>query len=265
MRTFAAGTRLSLCRVRRLLRSTTRCRGSGRESRGARGHVGRDAGGDGPDAVRCRYAGSSPPTAGASRSSSAGARRLIVVISIGAALDGGAHAALALAYFLPLSFSALSYPTKAMVAGHRARRGSRSWESGIVVGGASRRRSSSCSRPPWPRRAGWPPGRRATTSGTSPSAGGATSSVAHLAYHDRSPGCPTARSSRRRRAQAIAHGRHRWALLAIDLDDFKVVNDSLGHAAGDGILCRIAERPPGERRGQGLLARQGGDEFADPG
>src|SRR5688572_18311377 len=41
---------------------------------------------------------------------------LILVISIGAALDGGAHSALALAFFLPLSFSALSYPTRSMIA-----------------------------------------------------------------------------------------------------------------------------------------------------
>src|SRR5215213_8077996 len=40
---------------------------------------------------------------------------LILTISLGAALDGGAHAALALAYFLPLSFSALSYPTRSMI------------------------------------------------------------------------------------------------------------------------------------------------------
>src|SRR4051794_2388850 len=40
---------------------------------------------------------------------------LIVVIAAGAALDGGAHSALALAFFLPLSFSALSYPTKSMI------------------------------------------------------------------------------------------------------------------------------------------------------
>src|SRR5215212_481572 len=40
---------------------------------------------------------------------------LIAVISLGAALDGGAHSALALAFFLPLSFSALSYPTRSMI------------------------------------------------------------------------------------------------------------------------------------------------------
>src|SRR3954451_8984470 len=41
---------------------------------------------------------------------------LIAAISTGAALDGGVHSALALAYFLPLAFAALSYPTKSMVA-----------------------------------------------------------------------------------------------------------------------------------------------------
>jgi diguanylate cyclase (GGDEF)-like protein/PAS domain S-box-containing protein len=52
------------------------------------------------------------------------------------------------------------------------------------------------------------------------------------------------------------------ALFSIDLDRFKEVNDTLGHAAGDFVLCRSAERLQVIADGHGLVARLGGDEFA---
>ena len=88
--------------------------------------------------------------------------------------------------------------------------------------------------------------------------------IAYLAYHDSLTGLPNrallaehlelAMARARRTASAVA-------LLYLDLDDFKLVNDSLGHASGDELLCQIALRLQDRRRETDLLARQGGDEF----
>jgi len=86
----------------------------------------------------------------------------------------------------------------------------------------------------------------------------------HLAYHDALTGLPNGRSFTAQLDEALASvgGRDgRIAVLFCDLDRFKNVNDSLGHARGDELLCLAADRLRATVGGA-LLARLGGDEFA---
>jgi len=89
--------------------------------------------------------------------------------------------------------------------------------------------------------------------------------VAHLAYHDALTDLPNRTLLHDRLAQAIraAHrGSASVALLVLDLDGFKEVNDSFGHRAGDRVLQHVAARMRGLVREVDTVARLGGDEFA---
>ncbi|MBL7254062.1 EAL domain-containing protein [Actinoplanes sp. LDG1-01] len=86
----------------------------------------------------------------------------------------------------------------------------------------------------------------------------------HLqAYTDSLTGMPNRALFRRRLEEAVsAPGGNPVTVLLLDLDDFKLVNDNLGHSAGDDLLSTIAGRLRRHVRPSDVLARLGGDEFA---
>ncbi len=88
--------------------------------------------------------------------------------------------------------------------------------------------------------------------------------VAFLAYHDELTGLPKRTLFEEHVSLAIARAGRRdlaVALLYLDLDRFKLINDSFGHAAGDDLLCRITQRLRDTVRQEDLVARHSGDEF----
>ena len=89
--------------------------------------------------------------------------------------------------------------------------------------------------------------------------------LSHMAHHDGLTGLPNRRLLSDRLLQALARSRRqgtRVALMAMDLDDFKPINDAHGHEMGDKALHAIALRFVGALRQGDTLARVGGDEFA---
>lgn len=93
----------------------------------------------------------------------------------------------------------------------------------------------------------------------------AADQLVYLAEHDMLTGL----NNRRRFQEELAHqmkaanrNKTDLALLFIDLDNFKTINDSMGHRAGDELLKNVAQRLASQVRGNEFVARIGGDEFA---
>jgi diguanylate cyclase (GGDEF)-like protein/PAS domain S-box-containing protein len=88
--------------------------------------------------------------------------------------------------------------------------------------------------------------------------------VAFLAYHDNLTGLPNRTMFEELLELGMARARRHdlsVAVLCIDVDDFKLINESLGYEAGDALLRAVAERLGEATRETDLVARQGGDEF----
>ncbi len=95
----------------------------------------------------------------------------------------------------------------------------------------------------------------------------ANESLSHLAFHDSLTGLPNRAAFLERATKAVQGQRggrpeHKVAVLYLDCDRFKAINDALGHAAGDVLLVEVAARIRMQLRDGDFVARLGGDEFA---
>ncbi|MBC5829656.1 MAG: EAL domain-containing protein [Candidatus Eremiobacteraeota bacterium] len=92
----------------------------------------------------------------------------------------------------------------------------------------------------------------------------AEAALAHLAYHDSLTGLPNRTKLIESLEEALAtriEDDALFALLFIDLDRFKIINDTLGHSYGDDVLVEIGKRLRARLSDTAIVARQGGDEF----
>src|SRR5450432_1837568 len=88
----------------------------------------------------------------------------------------------------------------------------------------------------------------------------------HIAFHDSLTGLPNRHRFQEHLAQMLEHartdGQRQFGLMFLDFDRFKLINDSLGHAAGDEFLVAVSRRIQHHMRPHDTVARLGGDEFA---
>jgi diguanylate cyclase (GGDEF)-like protein/PAS domain S-box-containing protein len=92
----------------------------------------------------------------------------------------------------------------------------------------------------------------------------AQETIQRMAYYDPLTDLPNRALFRDRLGSALAQARRRNEIVAvvfIDLDDFKAINDTLGHGVGDGVLVAVSKKIRGVLREEDTVSRQGGDEF----
>ncbi len=94
----------------------------------------------------------------------------------------------------------------------------------------------------------------------------AEASLHHIAFHDSLTGLPNRRRFHELLAQAVERSHVQpgasFAVMFLDFDRFKLINDSLGHSAGDDFLVQVSQRIARQLRPMDVVARLGGDEFA---
>ena len=90
----------------------------------------------------------------------------------------------------------------------------------------------------------------------------ASAQIAHMAHHDALTGLANRTLFLQIVEEFAGNRKTAFAVLLIDLDEFKAVNDTYGHATGDALLVSVAERLASSMRDSDVVARLGGDEFA---
>jgi len=180
----------------------------------------------------------------------------VALIAVVVAADGGDESPLRATFFLPLIFAALSYPPRAVAA--TGAMSVAAYAIAALLGGAVEETVAVSS--------------ALLATGTVMGVSQAVNrdrqrrALALLSRSDPLTGTLNRRGFAERFAAQLAdHVRHDGrplGLIVIDLDDFKRVNDTLGHAAGDELLVAVARTLAADLRPSDVLGRLGGDEFA---